>query len=70
MEIVVEVGTEDQKEIIKSEISMIYGLIDEIEPRINLHQVIIPINFEDTVRDLSGNQDYKAIRGQVALAKQ
>jgi hypothetical protein len=34
-----------------------------------LHQVIVPMDFEKTIRELSGDESYKAFRGQVAMAK-
>jgi hypothetical protein len=69
LEVIVEVGTEEQKDLIKSEIYSIYGSLDELDISIDLYQVIIPIDFEKTIRDLSGNKSYTQCRGQVAIAK-
>jgi hypothetical protein len=69
LEIIVEVGTDEQKDLIKSEISSIYGSLAENELAIKLHQIIVPLNFDNTVRELSGDKSYTAFRGHVALAK-
>lgn len=69
MEIIVEVGTEEQKEAIRSEIAMVYGSLDKHKLSTLLHQVIVPTDFEKTIRELSGDESYKAFRGQVAIAK-
>lgn len=69
MEVIVEVGTEEQKDAIISEINLVYGILDEYKPKIKLHQVIVPIDFEKTIRDLTDDKSYTQIRGQVAIAK-
>ncbi len=69
MEVIVEVGTEEEKDAIISEINFIYGFLDECEPTVKLHQVIVPIDFQKTIRDLTGDKSYMAIRGQIVAAK-
>jgi hypothetical protein len=69
LEIIVEAGTDDQKDAIISEINSVYSFLDKYRTSLNLYQVIVPANFEQTIRDISDDQTYNAILGQIAIAK-
>lgn len=70
MKMIVEIGTEEQKEQIRSELSIIKDLSDQIDIPIKIIELIVPIDFDNKINELLGINSYKAIRkSQAALAK-
>lgn len=69
MEITIEIDNDDIKEIIKSELSIIEHISNEIEATTNVIKLIVPDNFDKTVRELLHDKSYTSSRGQLAIAK-
>jgi hypothetical protein len=71
MDIFVEIGTEDQKELIKSELLLIETILDICQSLAKVKQVIVPQNFDAKIDELlNTNSLYKSQREtQVAVAK-
>lgn len=69
MEIIVETGTQQQKEEIREELSCIEQIAGVVSPPPPIKQLIVPADFDGKVNELQGTNDYKSRRGQVAVAK-
>jgi len=69
LEIIVEVGTEQQKELIYQELSIIRMITDALEPPPKITQVIVPTDFHKAVNTLQNTIHYKSERGNLAIAK-
>ncbi len=70
MEIIVEIGDDSQKDFIINELSVIKELQSKLDLPINISKLIVPIDFDCTVRNLSGDADYNSIRtGEIVMAK-
>jgi len=59
----VEVGTAEQKTKIMEEFSILQGAADAVNVAERITEVLVPGDFEATVRRLSGNQTFRANRG-------
>lgn len=69
MEIVVEVGTEQQRELIHQELSIIKSITDALEPPPKITKLVVPANFDEAVNTLQNTNHYKSERGNLAVAK-
>jgi len=69
MKIIVEIGTEEQKELIRSELSVFSTLTQILENPPNINQIIVPTDFDQKVQELVGNSNYQSERGHLAIAK-
>jgi hypothetical protein len=70
IDIVVEVGTDEQKEAIKEELLMVFEWIgEEFLKFIELSQIIIPADFDATVNRLQGTNWYTSDRIQRCVGK-
>jgi hypothetical protein len=69
LELIVEVGTAEQKELIKAELAVFEAGADYFQPPLNLSAVIVPADFDATVNHLQNTTSYTSIRVHVALAK-
>ena len=70
MEIIIEIGTKEQKKLIREELFIIEQLLDQIDLDLNITKLIIPSNFESKINQLLGITSYKAIRrSQAAYAR-
>lgn len=63
VEIIVEIGTQDQKELITQELSLYTGLLESQSIPINLKKVIVASDFSRTVNAFQGTTDYRSDRG-------
>ena len=63
MEIIVEVGTADQQELIKNEILMFVSSMDSVAFASNLIKIIVPEDFDKAVNLIQNTDDYLSVRG-------
>jgi len=69
VEIVVEVGTEQLRELIHEEILIIKSMFNALTPPPAITKVVVAANFDETVNSLKNTNDYKSERGNLAIAK-
>jgi len=70
LDIIVEIGTEEQKELIRKELSVIKIISRDFNPHPQITQIIVPEDFERKANDILGIEHYKSKRGdQVVIAK-
>ena len=69
MKITIEVGTEEQKELIRQELLFIAELCETIENPPKITGIWVPSDFDNTVNILQGTTDYVSERGHLAVAK-
>lgn len=70
MDFIVEVGTNQQKELIVQELSSVFGsIVKYIQLPIEIKQVIIADDFDLTVNKILKLDHYKSKRGNIAFAK-
>jgi hypothetical protein len=69
MEIIVEIGNNDQKEIISKELSLIEKFSTLFNPSSPIIKIIVPENFDKAVNEIENTTDYTSVRGQIAVAK-
>ena len=63
MEIIIEIGTEEEKFLIQKELSSIATVVKELEPPVPLNQIIVPSDFQAKINSLEGVDTYESIRG-------
>jgi hypothetical protein len=67
---IIEIGTEEQKNLIREELFSIEQIIDKIDLDLNINRLIVASNFEEKINNLLGIKSYKAIRrSQAAYAR-
>lgn len=64
MEIIVEIGTMEQKQTIINELKIIEPLLDIFDPPLNLKKVIVPIDFIKTINQIQNTNSFHSDRGQ------
>ena len=70
MEIIVEIGTNQQKELICQELETVRTMIETLSlPSQQISKLIVPANFDETVNSLQGSNNYRSERGNLAVAK-
>jgi hypothetical protein len=69
MDIVVEIGNNEEKHLIAGELSCISSILEYIPCPPSIKQVIVPFNFDKTVNELQGTDNYTSQRGVLAVAK-
>lgn len=70
IDIQIEIGTEEQQEAIKSELQMVLGWMgDEFLNYIDLHCIIVPLDFDATVNRLQNTTSYSSNRIQLCIGK-
>lgn len=70
MDIIIEIGTEEQKELISKELSIIKKISRDFNPPPPITQIIVPEDFERKVNDILGVEHYKSQRGgHLVIAK-
>ena len=69
MEITVEVGTKQQKELIHQELSIIKSIADALTPPPAITKIVVPANFDKAANLLQNTNHYKSERGNLAVAK-
>lgn len=70
MDILVEIGSEQQKEQIKKELGLIQSIYSSFNLPIPLKRIIIPEDFDATVNELQNSKDYFSRRDEhIAVAK-
>jgi hypothetical protein len=62
MELVVEVGTNEQKELIRGELEPLLALIEKGVPELESARVIVPADFDEAVHRLEGRTAYRSAR--------
>jgi len=67
MEIIVEVGTNEQKQLIEQELAFLDEVVEKSDPPVDLHQVIVASDFELKINELEGINTYKASRGEGSM---
>ena len=63
LDIIIEIGTEEQKELISKELSIIKKISRDFNPPPPITQIIVPEDFERKVNDILGVEHYKSQRG-------
>jgi acyl carrier protein len=63
MEIIIEIGTDEQKLLIEQELRTIELVANEIKPPVELKQIIVPSNFQAKINNLESIDTYKSTRG-------
>jgi len=70
MEIIVEIGTEEQKELICKELSFIENISKKLETLPPITQIIVPKDFDNKVNNILGIDNYESERcGHSVIAK-
>lgn len=70
MEIEIEIGSNDQKELIASELKNIKTLIGHLDPSPLITHLIVPRDFDEKVNKIQGTESYHSKRRHnIALAK-
>lgn len=69
MEITIEVGTEEQKELIRQELAFFVELCETMENPPKINGIWVPSDFDKTVNTLQGTTDYLSEREHLAIAK-
>lgn len=70
MEIIVEIGTEEQRRLIESELRTIEIMAGHFDPPPPIKCVIVPNDFDEKVNEIQGTNHYQSYRGgHVAVAK-
>lgn len=69
MELILEIGSDEQKELIRQEIAPLLDGVGKLNPPLNLRQVVFAVDFDGKVNELQGTTDYRSIRGVTAIAK-
>lgn len=67
MEIIIEIGDENQKKKIKSELEYLFKNILEktvISTPIEIYKIIVPLDFNKTVNTLQGTSNFNSVRGK------
>lgn len=62
MELIVEIGTEEQQSLIKSELLPILSIIEKAVPDLPIARVIIPSDFAGRVNELTGEGTFRSTR--------
>ena len=63
MEITIELGDEEIQKQIKAELDYILVIAEQIKPPLNISKILVPIDFQAKVRELTGDNEYKFKRG-------
>lgn len=70
MEIILEVGTDDQKSLISSELKIMQEILNGIESPLQINKIIVTPYFDHWVNEIQGSEGYTAFREeQIAVAK-
>ncbi len=70
MDITVEIGTTEEQEAITKELSVLEHICGLFDPRLALQEVIVASDFDSTVKNMQGTNNYKSERSShVAVAK-
>lgn len=65
MEIIIEIGTDEQKEKIKGELLEIQRILKFEKLENLIKKIIIPKNFDKTIKDISQEKEYKSFRKEL-----
>jgi hypothetical protein len=63
MEFIIEIGDENQKQLIEQELKYVEAITETCSPDLNLRQLIVASNFEAKINAMEGVETYKAERG-------
>lgn len=69
MKIVIEIGTEEQKELIANEIGIIKEICERLQDLLPICGIWVPADFDKTINELQGTSNYISERGHLAVAK-
>jgi len=62
IEIKVEIGTEEQKILIESELRKVFSVASSLDPPVEIEKIVVPISFDDVVNELEGQGSYTSSR--------
>lgn len=63
MEIIIELSDENIQKQIKEELEYLLIIAESIEPPLSIHQILVPMDFEAKIRELTKEDNYKFQRG-------
>jgi hypothetical protein len=63
MDILVDVGTQEQQKMIKEELMFLQRVTQDLDPPLNITRVYVTDDFEGIVHKIEGSTSYKANRG-------
>ena len=66
MEILVEIGTPENKEKIREELMSFLSIFSRADDALDISKVIVPVDFDAKVNELQGTSDYQSNKGTVA----
>jgi hypothetical protein len=69
LEIIIEIGTQEQQAQIRQELAFLEGIVGHTNPPLNISQVVIPSDFDAKVNELQGTTTYESKRIVRAVAK-
>jgi hypothetical protein len=70
LDIIVEIGTDEQKKIIENELFILIAISEILDPPAPIKSIIVANDFDRTVNDLQQTQNYCSSRGEhLAVAK-
>ena len=62
MNIIIEIGTEEQRKIITQELSLLNPFIENLDPSPTIKQIIIPKEFDKKVNEIQKTNNYVKIK--------
>jgi hypothetical protein len=69
VDITIEIGTDQQKELIYQELSIIETINNSLPSPLQIVKILVPSNFDDAVNILENSNHYKSVRGNIAIGK-
>lgn len=63
MEIIIEIGTPEQKELIAQELKFLEIVPQQVHPPINITRIIVTADFDQRVNEIQGTSTYRSNRG-------
>ena len=63
MEIIVEIGNDNEKLLIQQEIEFFVSIFEDFQPPLNIDKIIVPLDFADKVNELEDRTDYTGKHG-------
>lgn len=64
MEFIIEIGTEEEQQLINQDLAIIRIFADQYDPPLAISQVIVPQDFQATVNKLLGTTEFRMVRGE------
>jgi hypothetical protein len=64
MEIIIEIDNDIIKQLIREELEFFVGCLGEWEPKLKISRIVVPLDFEGKVSELTGDINYSMYRGK------